>query len=159
MRAEPSLTPRGARRRERAVIALPNPLTRALLTEMLHGSGYQVTEAIDGEQLLFYVLRAFDVEGAGGVDLVIADLWMPLHSGLDVLQSLRKAHWRTPVLILAADYDVSCGARIDALGAGLLAKPFTLGALRRAIREAQRRPVVRRARLVRPLVDGYPPAR
>lgn len=133
MRVEPTFTPRGIRRCGRAVIALPNPLMRAFLADLLRLDGYDVSEATDGEELLFYLERAFafDAREGASIDLIVTDLWMPYCSGLDVLQRLREAHRTMPVVILTADVDDrSLRSRVERLDGRLLTKPFMFDALR-----------------------------
>ena len=63
-------------------------------------------------------------------DAIILDLRMPLLSGLQFLQHLRKtpALQRTPVAIVTGDYFVDNGttSEIEALGASVLFKPLWL---------------------------------
>lgn len=136
MRLEPASTPRSAPDHRRVVVADDDALLRALLGDVLRLEGYQVSEASDGEELLFHVVRAF-AQGARGtaIDLIVSDVQMPFCSGLDILQQLRDAHRTTPVLLLSADGDPRLRARIEALGGRFLEKPFTFEALLRAIRE------------------------
>lgn len=53
MRAEPMPTPRTAPHLPGVVIADDDPLIRRLLTDLLRLEGYRVSEASDGEELLF----------------------------------------------------------------------------------------------------------
>jgi DNA-binding response OmpR family regulator len=55
---------------------------------------------------------------------------MPIASGLSVLESLRKANWRTPVILMTAFGDDATRARAEALGAVLFDKPFDVDDLR-----------------------------
>ena len=55
---------------------------RALVREMLEGEGYEVVEAARSEE----GVKRFR---QGGIDLVITDLFMPEHGGLEVIRTLR----------------------------------------------------------------------
>ena len=76
-------------------------------------------------------------------DAIILDLRMPILSGLQFLQHLRKtpALRHTPVAIVTGDYFVDDGttSQIEALGASVLFKPLWLDdllALARSLTEA-----------------------
>jgi len=73
-------------------------------------------------------------------DLVVLDLMLPGHSGLDILQTLRQRHIETPVLILTARDGVDDRVRGLDLGADdYLVKPFALPELLARIRAVLRR--------------------
>lgn len=65
-----------------------------LIRYALYRDGYTVTTAFDGDA----ALRVFRLERP---DLVILDLIMPKHSGMDLLQEIRK-ETDVPILILSA---------------------------------------------------------
>lgn len=72
---------------------------------------------------------------AGGevsTDLVVADVRIPMFSGLQVLRALRGAHCFVPVILMTAFSDDSTREAVHALGAVLFGKPFDLGHLRTA---------------------------
>ena len=90
-----------------------------LLSEALRRAGAQVESAHDGEVGL---LKAC----AGGHDVVVLDLMLPVRSGYQVLQELRNAGHALPVLVLTA----RDGERdeLDALRLGAddyVVKPFS----------------------------------
>jgi DNA-binding response OmpR family regulator len=68
------------------------------------------------------------------VDLVISDIRMPVCSGLEILEGLRQAHRKIPVILMTAFGDDETRATANRLGAVLLDKPFALEDLREAVR-------------------------
>src|ERR1700675_1720115 len=72
---------------------------QAFLSRGLGAEGYVVATASDGREGL-----ALAVDGRW--DLVVLDLLLPGLSGLQVLQELRRARPRLPVLILSARTDL-----------------------------------------------------
>jgi PAS domain S-box-containing protein len=105
----------------RVLVADDNADMREYLTRLLHGAGYQVTVANDGQ-------AALDAVRAGAPDMVISDVMMPGLDGLGLLAALR-ADARTaavPVLLLSARAGQE--ASIEGLRAGAddyLVKPFS----------------------------------
>ncbi|OGV57556.1 MAG: hypothetical protein A2283_23340 [Lentisphaerae bacterium RIFOXYA12_FULL_48_11] len=82
--------------------------------------GYKVLSAVDGEAGM---RMAFDVRP----DLIILDIMMPVWSGLDILEELRKRREDTPVLILSAKGRTSDKVEGLRLGADdYMTKPFDL---------------------------------
>jgi two-component system chemotaxis response regulator CheY len=86
----------------------------------LTNAGYQVTEAVDGQDGLA------KAKGAT-FDLVITDLNMPNMNGLEMIEALRQspAHTGIPIIFLTTESDADMKARAKAAGAtGWLTKPF-----------------------------------
>lgn len=82
--------------------------------------GYKVLSASDGEAGM---RMAFDARP----DLIILDIMMPVWSGLDILEELRKRKEDTPVLILSSKGRTSDKVTGLRLGADdYMAKPFDL---------------------------------
>jgi DNA-binding response OmpR family regulator len=79
----------------RIVVVEDEPAIRRGVTDALRLTGYDVTEAPDGNVGLHEA-------AAGGVDLVLLDLLLPKRDGLEVLAELRKVHPARPVIILTA---------------------------------------------------------
>lgn len=109
---------------------------RALVAEILRKEGLEVEEIADGRRLLARLLEAFlDSREDAAVDLIVSDVRMPFCTGLDILERLRLSRRETPVLLMTAFGERDLSARVRELGGRLLDKPFTPGALRRAVRE------------------------
>jgi DNA-binding response OmpR family regulator len=98
-------------------------LAENVVAALREGPGFAVDHAVDGEiGVAFAANRCYD--------LIVLDLMLPLLDGRTLLQRLRSAGDRTPVLILTARSESK--SIIDLLNAGAddyLTKPFDLGEL------------------------------
>jgi two-component system copper resistance phosphate regulon response regulator CusR len=104
-----------------------------VLASALQAEHYEVVVAPTGEDGFF---RAHDEV----FDLVLLDLMLPGRSGLEILQTLRKRHVHTPVLILTARDGINDRVLGLDLGADdYLVKPFALPELLARIRALLRR--------------------
>lgn len=104
-----------------------------VLASALRAEHYDVVVAPTGEDGFF---RA----NAEVFDLVVLDLMLPGRNGLEILQTLRKRHIATPVLILTARDGVEDRVLGLDLGADdYLVKPFALPELLARIRALLRR--------------------
>ena len=93
------------------------------VVDILTYHNYLVDAVYDGQEALEYA-RAEQYDG------IILDIMMPRHSGLEVLETLRKEGCKTPILLLTAKAEVE--DRIQGLDAGAddyLPKPFAMGEL------------------------------
>ena len=104
-----------------------------VLASALEREHYEVVVARTGED-------GFYQANAELFDLVLLDLMLPGRSGLEILQTLRRRHVQTPVLILTARDGVDDRVRGLDLGADdYLVKPFALPELLARIRALLRR--------------------
>lgn len=109
---------------------------RAFLARAFEAEGFTADVVEDGEQGLAAGLT-------GGYDLVILDLLLPGHDGLDALRELHMRRPDLPVIILSARADLATKLRGFELGAvDYVAKPFSLDELL-----ARARVQLRRARV------------
>jgi len=93
---------------------------REMVAFTLRGAGYEVLEAGDGQQALALV-------NTNKVDLVIADLNMPVMDGLTLIRRLRAmpAYRTVPILMLTTESDDRKKQEGRAAGAtGWIVKPF-----------------------------------
>ena len=93
---------------------------RELLTSVLHGAGFNVTSAEDGEDGL-------NAAKSGKYDLVITDINMPVMDGIELLKSLRTLpdYAFRPILILTTEFSQEMKMKGKSAGAtGWLVKPF-----------------------------------
>jgi two-component system OmpR family response regulator len=105
-----------------------------LVRRGLAASGYQVAWERDGD-------GGYEQAATGSFDAVVLDLMLPGIDGLSLLQGLRQAGVRTPVLCLTARGTV--GDRVAGLDAGAddyLTKPFAFEELTARLRALLRRP-------------------
>ena len=96
---------------------------RDILSETLRDAGYAVEAAANGEEGVLK-LRS------GSFDLVLLDIRMPIHSGLDVLKLLRRNGGAPPVVIitgLASSEEMEEALRLGATKC--IRKPFHLKTL------------------------------
>src|SRR5262245_49644733 len=115
-----------ARPRSFPAMALPHvvvvedePAIRRGVTDVLRVSGYEVSEAADGEIGLQSALRR-------DVGLVLLDLLLPRRDGLEVLAELREARPGLPVIILTARGSEDDRVRGLKMGADdYVVKPFS----------------------------------
>ncbi len=106
------------RSRPRALITDDDAETRLLLRRLAEQRGFEVVEAVDGEE---------GVAAARSVvpDLIILDLNMPRLGGLAALSRIRDHDPSVPVVIVSSTTDPETTERALSLGAvNLLRKPF-----------------------------------
>ncbi len=93
---------------------------RQMVSFTLKGAGYEVIEAVDGQD-------ALDKANSHKVNLVLTDINMPRMDGLQLLGSLRKltSYKTIPILMLTTESGDAIKAKGKAAGAtGWLVKPF-----------------------------------
>jgi DNA-binding response OmpR family regulator len=106
---------------------------RALVAEALERDGYVVEQAVDGHAAFARVTK---MTSDADLHLVITDVRMPGLSGIQVLETLRAAGRRTPVILMTAFGDGELRAHAFSLDAFLLDKPFSLDELRQYVSRA-----------------------
>jgi two-component system, OmpR family, KDP operon response regulator KdpE len=113
------------------VVIEDEPQIRRFLGPTLAGEGYQVVEAVTGED---GILQAATRQP----DMVILDLGLPDMDGLDVIRRLRE--WTTvPIIVLSArGQERDKIAALDAGADDYVAKPFAVGELLARMRVALR---------------------
>jgi two-component system copper resistance phosphate regulon response regulator CusR len=90
------------------------------IRQALEEEQYAVDQAFDGEE-------GFDLAISCDYDLIVLDLMLPKKSGVRLLQELRTASYRAPVLVLTAkDAVKEKVAVLDAGGDDYLTKPFSI---------------------------------
>ncbi len=96
-----------------------DPDMRTLLRDILEGAGYDVSEAVDGED-------AVDVMSENSYDVALLDITMPGASGLEVLSWITENSPDVCPVIVTASADVSTVIEAMKLGAyDYLTKPFS----------------------------------
>jgi CheY-like chemotaxis protein len=111
---------------------------RALLAELLRADGHEVFEAKNGAELIEYIgMSLADSGHLGSFDLIVSDIVMPGWTGMEVLESLRSAQCRTPVILITAFGDPGTHEIAESLGAtAVFDKPFDIDDLRTAVLHA-----------------------
>lgn len=103
------------------------------LAEILKRNKYNVDAVFDGEDGLEYART-------GIYDCILLDIMLPVRSGIEVVQILRKEKNSTPIMLLTAKSEVE--DKIQGLDCGAddyLTKPFSTGELLARIRALTRR--------------------
>lgn len=111
---------------KRILVAEDRPGSLELIRTVLESAGYEVVEAIDGQEA---VDKAFE----DPVDLILLDLQMPKIDGFGVLTHLRRDSRFRNIPIVALTANAMQGDRERALVAGFssyIAKPVDLALLR-----------------------------
>jgi DNA-binding response OmpR family regulator len=124
----------------RVLLAEDDPGMRDLLARILADSGYDVVQAIDGQELLDLVSSALaSTPAMEPFDIIVTDVRMPSHTGMDALKLMRSAHVRTPVIVITAFGDEELHRAAYELGAWVLDKPFDLEDFEEAVAAMVRR--------------------
>lgn len=106
----------------RLLVADDSETVLLMLQRRLEASGYEVTTATDGIEVLDAIEAA---DGEGAPDVILLDAMMPRLSGIDALQQLRESGCEIPVLMISAHLDAQQPERMEAVGAnGVIPKPF-----------------------------------
>ena len=117
----------------RILVVDDEPIVRNLVRRTLETAGHEVTEAEDGEV-------ALRVSRDQPMELVIADLFMPVMDGLQLIVQLREEPPDTKVVAISGSvYErrprfLEIAGRMEAVVT--LAKPFTAEELLKAVQEA-----------------------
>ena len=109
---------------------------RESLAMVLQYEGYEVAQAVTGEDALAFV-------DSGVPDMVVLDVNLPGADGFDICRRLRDRGFENPVLMLTARHGVQ--DRVAGLDAGAddyLPKPFALDELLARVRAMLRRTAV-----------------
>jgi DNA-binding response OmpR family regulator len=118
----------------RVLVAEDDDALRSVLERGLQSAGYVVDSVADGEDALAY-LRTYDYAVA------VLDWRMPVMSGIEVLQSLRRAGSGVPVLMLTArDMPSDRVLGLDEGADDYMVKPFDFPELLARLRALRRRP-------------------
>jgi two-component system chemotaxis response regulator CheY len=113
-----------------------SPAIRSFIKVFLDSGPYEFVEADNGE-------RAYKLIRVVSIDLVIADINMPVLDGLKFVLKLRACHEqrlrRMPVILLTGDTSAETAARATAVGANFfLRKPVAGDKLRSVVGQALR---------------------
>ncbi len=119
------------------LVAEDDAALRTVLQRGLRENGYVVDAVADGEAAVKW-LRAYEHEVA------VLDWRMPLKSGIEVVDEVRRLGVKTPILMLTArDAPVDRVAGLHAGADDYLVKPFDFDELLARLTALQRRPALR----------------
>ncbi len=101
------------------LICEDNKLALRTLTTVLQREGYETSEAPDGNAAMLLIQNE-------SFDMLIVDIHLPYHSGLELVKYLRSDLKKdTPVLIITAFSDPQVQQQAGELGIqGYIVKPF-----------------------------------
>ncbi len=117
----------------RILIVDDEPQLLSQLSQSLSDQRYEIETAVDGEEALDRIFAA-------PFDLILLDIMLPKRDGLSVLNEIRQADIKTPVLMLTAKNSIE--DKITGLDQGAddyLAKPFSVAELMARVRALLRR--------------------
>jgi CheY-like chemotaxis protein len=117
------------RRSGRVLVAEDDREMRRIIVETLRRDGHDVHDVEDGAALLIELARNSRFH-YHAVDVVVADVRMPLCSGLQALETIRTVRSQLPFVLLTAFADQELRAHAGRLGAVLLDKPISMEQLR-----------------------------
>jgi DNA-binding NtrC family response regulator len=102
---------------------------RGLLSDELIDEGYEVTQAVDGQDATEKLINM-------RFDLVITDVVMPKMGGMDLLTDMQNNHLSIPVIVITAFGDACSPVQAYKNGAShYLYKPFKTKELKEAVRK------------------------
>ena len=108
---------------------------RTLIATALRIDGFQVIEACNGRELMDrmadWLLYRWPFEE---LDLILSDVRMPGLTGTEIVSSLRRSRWNTPVILMTAYPDSALDLEARSLGVtSVFSKPFDIDDLRTAV--------------------------
>jgi signal transduction histidine kinase len=116
---------------ETVLLVEDEPVVRELAVATLREKGYTVVEAVNGEEGL-RLARQHD----GKIDLVLADVVMPVMGGKEMADALRTSHPDTKVLFTSGYTEDALGHHgVLRPGILFLPKPYLTATLARKVRE------------------------
>ena len=123
----------------RILIADDEEAIRSLIARALRQDGHEVMTATDGA-------HALDVLGreGGAFELLLSDIRMPVMDGIALAHAAARAHPSVTILLMTGYADQRERAHgLDVLIHDVISKPFSLGAMRRAVNDALTAPARR----------------
>lgn len=116
----------------RILVAEDEAALRAQIVRALAADGHDAVAAADGGEALDTLVRE-----NGRFDLLLADIKMPVMDGIALALATARDYPALPMLLMTGFADQRERASgLEALIHGILAKPFALAELRRAVGEA-----------------------
>ena len=116
----------------RILIAEDEDAIRSLIARALRQDGHDVIAAIDGAQALDALARE-----KGAFELLLTDIRMPVMDGIALAHAAARDHPDVTIVLMTGYADQRERAHgLDALIHDVIIKPFSLGAMRRAVNAA-----------------------
>ena len=116
----------------RILLAEDDEALRALCARALRMDGHEIATACDGAEALDVIVR-----DDASFDLLLTDIRMPIMDGIALALTVARDFPAVTILLMTGYADQRERANgLDALIHDVITKPFTLAALRAAVREA-----------------------
>jgi CheY-like chemotaxis protein len=117
------------------MLAEDDPELRNMIATALRHDGIHIMEAHDGSELLDrisdWLIYRWPYDP---LDLILSDVRMPGFSGTEIVSSLRRSHWDTPVILMTAYDEPNLRDEAATLGvSSVFSKPFDIDDLRTAV--------------------------
>ncbi|OLS40975.1 response regulator transcription factor [Bacillus sp. MRMR6] len=101
------------------LLAEDEEVLRMLVVDTLEDEGHEVDEACDGEE-------AYELIRKNSYDLILVDYMMPVYTGLELIQMVRKEHNQTKIMMLSAKSQSAEQQKVLDTGADyFMSKPFS----------------------------------
>jgi CheY-like chemotaxis protein len=116
----------------RILIAEDEDAIRSLIARALRQDGHDVVTATDGAQALDALARE-----KGAFELLVTDIRMPVMDGIALAYAAARNHPAITIVLMTGYADQRERAHgLDARIHDVITKPFSLGAMRRAVNDA-----------------------
>jgi DNA-binding response OmpR family regulator len=127
--SDQNINSRGIFSKMKLLVCEDNKLVIKTLSVVLERDGFEVDLAEDGN-------KAFEFLHKSNYDLILIDIHLPFHSGLEIIKFLRSdLKLRTPVIVLSAFSDKEMQRQAGEMEIdGYIVKPFNPSDLIRQIR-------------------------
>ncbi|APH03894.1 response regulator transcription factor [Bacillus weihaiensis] len=103
----------------RILLAEDEEVLRMLVVDTLEDEGYTIDEACDGEE-------AYNLIKENEYDLLLLDYMMPVYTGLELIEMIRKDNNQTQIMMLSAKSQSSDQQKVLDAGANyFMSKPFS----------------------------------
>lgn len=104
---------------QRILLAEDEEVLRMLVVDTLEDEGYLIDEACDGEE-------AYELIRQNDYDLILLDYMMPVYTGLELIEMIRKDQNQTKIMMLSAKSQTSDQQKVLEAGADFfMSKPFS----------------------------------
>lgn len=101
------------------LLAEDEEVLRMLVVDTLEDEGYSIDEASDGEE-------AYNLIKQNSYDLILLDYMMPVYTGLELIEMIRKDHNTTKIMMLSAKSQSADQQKVLDAGANyFMSKPFS----------------------------------
>jgi len=101
------------------LLAEDEEVLRMLVVDTLEDEGYSIDEACDGQE-------AYDLIKQNDYDLILLDYMMPVYTGLELIELIRKENIQTKIMMLSAKSQATDQQKVLEAGADyFMSKPFS----------------------------------